>query len=639
MAQGTAFVYQGRLSDNGVPANGNYDLRFTAYDAVTNGNPASDSLTNANVTISNGLFSVNLDFGPGVFNGAERWLELGVRTNGSASDYVLLSPRQHILAVPYAITAGHLTGSVADSQLSGNIPRLNSSQSFTGTVTASSFTGSGDGLTNLNAVARTGDTMSGTLNVNGGLATSSGDLIVNSATRKIGMGTSGPLFAFDLMAPSGVDVGLLHAGIDGGADGANGFNIFKGQFDELYYSFNSGPNGPLGFYQDSQGKVGIGKNSPVTALDVNGTVTAAAFAGSGSQALDFTVDNARALRLEPNAVSPNVIGGWFGNSVYPGLNGVTISGGGQSGNTNQAAAGADNSVIGGGWANTVSAGTATIGGGALNTASGQYSTVPGGVANTAGGFTSFAVGRQAKAIHDGTFVWGDSAAVDFASTGNDQFLIRAAGGVGIGINAPTAPLHVSGYDPNGTTAKFERGVKGEKKLWLRAIAGERVIFASDGAFAFNTASDAGQGSEWLRIATNGFVGIGTNNPAARLQVVNATCDGTTWNNASDRSLKENFKKLNNREVLARVADLPISRWNYKARPQESHIGPMAQDFVGSFGVGADDKHIATVDAEGVAFAAIQGLNEKLEEKEAAIQQLEQRLQKLEQLLQEKTKGQ
>ena len=75
------------------------------------------------------------------------------------------------------------------------------------------------------------------------------------------------------------------------------------------------------------------------------------------------------------------------------------------------------------------------GGGFLNSISGQFATVPGGRQNIAAGY-AFAAGRRAKALHQGAFVWADSSDFDFASTGLNQFLIRAGGGVGIGINNP-----------------------------------------------------------------------------------------------------------------------------------------------------------------------------------------------------------
>src|SRR5271156_1352449 len=83
-AQGTAISYQGRLMDAGSPANGDYDLTFSVFDDPGAGNQVGGSLTNAPTAASNGLFTVTLDFGTGVFDGAPRWLEIGVRTNGSS---------------------------------------------------------------------------------------------------------------------------------------------------------------------------------------------------------------------------------------------------------------------------------------------------------------------------------------------------------------------------------------------------------------------------------------------------------------------------------------------------------------------------------------------------------------------------
>ncbi|HEX4263830.1 MAG TPA: tail fiber domain-containing protein [Verrucomicrobiae bacterium] len=137
---------------------------------------------------------------------------------------------------------------------------------------------------------------------------------------------------------------------------------------------------------------------------------------------------------------------------------------------------------------------------------------------------------------------------------------------------------------------------------------------------------------------NRNVGVGVTNPAARFQVVNATCDGNNWVNSSDRNLKENFTPVEPLSVLAKVAELPILKWNYKSDPVQMHLGPVAQDFWAAFELGPDDKHIATVDEGGVALAAIQGLNQKLEEqrgelkeKETEISELKQRLERLERL--------
>jgi hypothetical protein len=73
------------------------------------------------------------------------------------------------------------------------------------------------------------------------------------------------------------------------------------------------------------------------------------------------------------------------------------------------------------------------------------------------------------------------------------------------------------------------------------------------------------------------------------------------------------------EVLVKVAALPITEWSYKQNASSRHIGPMAQDFRAAFQLGADDKHIAMVDASGVALAAIKGLNAKNQKLEAEVE--------------------
>src|ERR1051326_1681741 len=131
-AQTTAFTYQGHLTTNGSSANGNYDIQATLQDAGSNtvGGPLVVA-----TAVTNGLFTISLDFGAGQFTGADRWLQLAVRTNGAAS-FTNIFPRQKLTSAPYAIRAGSVssfTNTVADSQLSTNVARLNANNSFTGT--------------------------------------------------------------------------------------------------------------------------------------------------------------------------------------------------------------------------------------------------------------------------------------------------------------------------------------------------------------------------------------------------------------------------------------------------------------------------------------------------------------------------
>ena len=129
-------------------------------------------------------------------------------------------------------------------------------------------------------------------------------------------------------------------------------------------------------------------------------------------------------------------------------------------------------------------------------------------------------------------------------------------------------------------------------------------------------------TEKMRITPAGYVGIGTTSPWQRLHVQGNIFASGTITPSSDRRAKTDLEPVDPKEVLERVVDLPIERWRFKTEDEGvKHVGPMAQDFHEAFGLGESDTAIATVDADGVALAAIQGLNLRLNEKEAEIQVL------------------
>ncbi|PYS38567.1 MAG: hypothetical protein DMF71_16645 [Acidobacteria bacterium] len=83
MAQTTAFTYQGRLTDGGTPANGNYDLQFTLWDSASGGSQIGATQNFSNIGVSSGIFTVTLDFGANAFPGANRFLEINARLSGA----------------------------------------------------------------------------------------------------------------------------------------------------------------------------------------------------------------------------------------------------------------------------------------------------------------------------------------------------------------------------------------------------------------------------------------------------------------------------------------------------------------------------------------------------------------------------
>lgn len=116
-ALGTAFTYQGQLQQGGAPHDGTCDLQFTLFDALAAGNPVGSSQTKSGITLTNGLFTVELDFGA-VFTGPDRWLEVATRCPAGTGSFTALAPRQPVTAVPYALFAnGVPAGSITSAEI------------------------------------------------------------------------------------------------------------------------------------------------------------------------------------------------------------------------------------------------------------------------------------------------------------------------------------------------------------------------------------------------------------------------------------------------------------------------------------------------------------------------------------------
>jgi hypothetical protein len=313
-------------------------------------------------------------------------------------------------------------------------------------------------------------------------------------------------------------------------------------------------------------------------------------------------------------------GGYENYASGPGafIGGGGYDGGGYAGNT--ASAGA--TVVAGGYGNVAEDLYAAVGGGIYDGASGYAATVPGGSLNLAAGAYSFAAGQQARANHQGDFVWADSQNAQFNSTANDQFLIRAQGGVGLGATNLVGGAALTIRYPLGVPTNSMPGPDNGIGIGQYGVFGYKWIQTYGGSLTLNPLGN--------------YVGINTTNPAHLFQVGNAYCDGSAWYPASDRNLKSGFSPVDAAEILAKVTSLPITRWHYTNDVGTVHVGPMAQDFHAAFATGPDDRHIADVDEGGVALAAIQGLNAKLNEKDAKINDLEHRLNQLEQTLQSLT---
>src|SRR5262245_18065770 len=135
-AQTTVFTYQGKLSDRGNPANANYDFEFRLFDSLSGGAQQGPTVQRLNVTVSGGIFAVQLDFGLAALSGPPRFLEISTRTAGGPS-FTLLDPRQQITSTPYSVRS--LNAGIADGLSVACVSCVSSSQ--VGSVNGSAVNG------------------------------------------------------------------------------------------------------------------------------------------------------------------------------------------------------------------------------------------------------------------------------------------------------------------------------------------------------------------------------------------------------------------------------------------------------------------------------------------------------------------
>ncbi|UCE59626.1 MAG: hypothetical protein JSU63_19555 [Phycisphaerales bacterium] len=422
---GTAFTYQGRLKVLGSPATGTYDFRFTLYDvdaAVGLG-----VVTKEDVQVSNGLFTVELDFDYGTgttkFRGQALHLELGVRPGNSTGAFTTLSPMQELTPTPYALALPGLWTEWSDWH-----PAPNLIGGYHGNIV--------------------------------------GDLV------------------------GGATIG------GGGYEG--GHNMVSDSYGTVAGGWYNQAGDDLGSAVDSRyatvgggwENVAGGESSTVSGGHHNIAAARHSTIGGGSSNKALPTDTSTSHHS-------TIAGGWM-NEAY-----------------------GESATVGGGSSNKAIVAGATVGGGYSNTASGARATVPGGQHNTAAGPLSFAAGYWAKANGRGTFVWADGEADgeadEFASTADNQFLIRASGGVGIGTNEPKEQLDVAGAIRLGSAWSNDTGTI----QWT----GSDFEGYKEGSWVSLTAAEGVSDSDWTIVypdmvsAVPGNVGIGTPiSPTAKLHV-------------------------------------------------------------------------------------------------------------------------
>jgi hypothetical protein len=228
--------------------------------------------------------------------------------------------------------------------------------------------------------------------------------------------------------------------------------------------------------------------------------------------------------------------------------------------------------------------------------------VVGGSSNRARGFESFVGGGQ------GNIVDGIRGVI---TGGSFNSVNGSAGTVGGG----------SGNTAGGDYAIIPGGRSNTTAADYAFAAGRRAQAVNAGAFVWGDSTDADVVSPAADTFTARASGGVYFYSAADLSAgVQLPAGGGAWATISDRNVKENIERIDAPAVLEALVALPVSTWNYISQDDHiRHIGVMAQDFYAAFGVGEDERRITTIDADGVAFAAIQGLNQKLEAENAALQ--------------------
>jgi hypothetical protein len=642
----STFTYQGQLKDDGAAVNGSCDMAFRLYDdpsAPINliGNPITST-----VPVTNGLFTVGLNFGNNTFDGKGRWLDIQVNCNNTV--FVPL-PRQAVTAAPYALFATS-TGALqnypvaATAPANGQVLKWNGSTWIPGTDNTGgggsgwSLTGNA-GTTSANFLGTT-DNMSLTLVVSGTAALrlvptdETLNLISGFVSNTIGGsvnhgstigGGGSPLYGSNTIQGGDTSYSTISGGVGNIISGTTVYNsvIGGGSGNVISSSFaaratigggsSNTANGAYAFIgggavntasypytviSGGSNNIANGDGSTVGGGFVNtasGHIAAIGGGFSNTASYSYTVVGGGTGNTA-SGYGTTVGGG--GNNTASGNNWATISGGG----SNLASGGS--SVIGGGDNNTASNVYASIGGGYLNAASGLGATVSGGGSNTASGNNWAFIGGGGGNVASGgsTVVAGG----DYNTASNLYATI--AGGYS-NIASGQYAMVTGGYS---NTAAGDYSFAAGYKAWAR-YPGSFVwndSVASGAPFADSQANE-------FNVRSSGGVRFFTSDNYTTGCVIAA--GGGSWSCTSDRNAKSNFANLDGREILAQLNTIPIQTWNYKTQDASiRHIGPMAQDFYAAFNVGEDDKHISTVDEEGVALAAIQGLYQIVQDKDKQI---------------------
>lgn len=338
--------------------------------------------------------------------------------------------------------------------------------------------------------------------------------------------------------------------------------------------------------------------------------------GSGNQILSNSV--------------ASFIGGGQSNAVAQGVTNAMIGGGFGNSATNHFAA------IVGGLSNNVTGKFAAVGGGFQNKASGDAATVGGGYQNTnSSAIATVSGGANNKASGEGAAVGGGSGNVASGGGatvggGGNNAASGEVAVVGGGYQNTNSGFYgtLSGGADNTVGSDFASVPGGRQNAATNAYgfaAGRRAKTTAPGQFVWADSQDIDYKPSWLlpadtfNVRARGGVRFTSDSGGAN-QTVSWAPGGASWSFTSDAATKEDFRGVDVRDILRRVASMPVTEWNYIGYAQR-HIGPTAQDWHAAFPLNESDKTVNTADMHGVSLAAIKGLVEELKDRDKAINEL------------------
>lgn len=615
---GSAVSVQGVLSVNAEPADGVFDLRITPYPDRLVGTALAPPEELDNVLIVRGAFTTKVDFGRTLFLGDAIFFEIAIRAGNSSGAYEVLNPRQELTAAPYALKPA--AASVTDLELATDA--VGSTQIADGSVLAAEL---GDNAVSSIKIA---DGAVATPKLQDGAVTSP----------KLGAGAVTTAKLGDA-AVTGIKLGNASVDANKLADGS----VLTARLAD-----NAVSNAKLAPNAVDSGRIADGS---VAAIDLAAGVVgppAWNLAGNAASAGQF-LGTTNALPLDLRAdVGVTINGARFNNSTE-----LTVRG-----SPGPVEPNADLAL----WPR---GGTAFFNLGAVGTDPGSSHLGISAVGTTP--FTGYLqrlrlgydgslfVGATPSTPTAGSFLFTDgSSATAFNNSATNQFMVRAASGVGINRTPQSSATELTvGPDTAGGSIDVVIGASGTAHSAVNLTLGTA---GTDTSFRIRT-DDSGSGNAFLDI-------VNRNSATVETPILQLISDGTqfrrylslfrgdasgtyflpqhpihvgissipnsgngahltfggVWTNGSSRTFKRDFLPVNADAVLERLLAMPVQQWRYKGAETGLHIGPVAEDFKAAFGLGGDERYIGTVDADGVALAAIKGLNQKLERENAALRE-------------------